>query len=114
MPCNSTSAGCPYDSLNVGLTEPANPESPAPVAPSVGANPAPDAAYQDSQTAGNYCDGGLAVPARSDSTKGAGPATSRCSWSKPNSDRLTFACNQGGPDPGATWRVSSADAGASA
>ena len=59
MPCNSTSAGCPYDSLNVGLTEPANPESPAPVAPSVGANPAPDAAYQDSQTAGNYCDGGL-------------------------------------------------------
>jgi hypothetical protein len=59
MPCNSTSAGCPYDSLNVGLTEPMNPESPAPVAPSVGGNPAPEAAYQDSTTASNYCDAGL-------------------------------------------------------
>jgi hypothetical protein len=58
-PCNSTSAGCPYDSLNVGLTEPANEESPTPVAPSVGADPAPESAYQDSATAGNYCDSGL-------------------------------------------------------
>jgi hypothetical protein len=58
-PCNSTPAGCYYDSLNVGLTEPANPEKPEPVAPSVGADPAPEDAYQDSATASNYCDGGV-------------------------------------------------------
>lgn len=58
-PCNSTTAGCPYDSLNVGLTEPANEEKPEPVAPSVGADPAPEAAYQNSTTAGNYCDKGI-------------------------------------------------------
>jgi hypothetical protein len=58
-PCNATTAGCPYDSLNVGLTEPANEASPEPVAPSVGADPAPESAYQNSTTAGNYCDKGL-------------------------------------------------------
>ena len=31
-PCNATTAGCPYDSLNVGLTEPANEAKPEPVA----------------------------------------------------------------------------------
>ncbi|HEY0517035.1 MAG TPA: hypothetical protein VGD00_07935 [Solirubrobacteraceae bacterium] len=57
--CNSTTAGCPYDSLNVGLTEPLNAEEPAPVAPSVGSDPAPEVAYQDSTTAANYCDAGI-------------------------------------------------------
>jgi hypothetical protein len=58
-PCFTTSAGCFYDSLNVGLTEPADENAPAPVPPSVGANPAPESAYQNSTTAGNYCDKGL-------------------------------------------------------
>jgi hypothetical protein len=57
-PCNATTAGCPYDSLNVGLTEPVNELSPTPVPPSVGADPIPESAYQNSVTAGNYCDGG--------------------------------------------------------
>lgn len=57
--CNSTTAGCPYDSLNVGLTEPANEVTPEPVPPSVGADPAPESAYQNSVTAGNYCDKGI-------------------------------------------------------
>ena len=49
-PCNATSAGCGYDSLNVGLdgTTP----------PSVGVNPDLDDAYWNTQTAANYCDGG--------------------------------------------------------
>jgi hypothetical protein len=61
-PCNATTAGCPYDSLNVGLTEPTKfnvKEEPEPVPPSVGSDPAPESAYQNSQTAGQYCDKGL-------------------------------------------------------
>jgi hypothetical protein len=58
-PCNATTAGCPYDSLNVGLTEPANEAKPEPVAPTVGADPAPESAYQNSMTAANYCDSGI-------------------------------------------------------
>jgi hypothetical protein len=53
QPCNSDPQGCPYDSLNVGLTEAPN------VAPTVGTDPAPEDAYQNSQTAGQYCDNGL-------------------------------------------------------
>jgi hypothetical protein len=62
QPCNSTEAGCPYDSLNVGLTEPTKfnaKEEPEPVPPSVGSDPAPEDAYQNSQTAEQYCDKGL-------------------------------------------------------
>ncbi|HEX4187277.1 MAG TPA: hypothetical protein VHY83_05205 [Solirubrobacteraceae bacterium] len=59
QPCTTTTEGCPYDSLNIGLTEPANEANPEPVAPSVGADPAPESAYHDSATAGNYCDKGL-------------------------------------------------------
>jgi hypothetical protein len=58
-PCSTTTAGCFYDSLNIGLTEPANEEKPEPVAPSVGADPAPESAYHNSATAGNYCDKGV-------------------------------------------------------
>ncbi len=58
-PCTTSSGGCYYDALNVGLTEPPNEASPTPVAPSVGADPAPEDAYHDSQTASNYCDMGL-------------------------------------------------------
>jgi hypothetical protein len=46
--CNATSAGCPYDSLNVGLGPTVN----------VGSEPFPGTAYQDSVTGGQYCDGG--------------------------------------------------------
>jgi hypothetical protein len=46
--CFSTSQGCGYDSLNVGLTAP----------PSVGTLPRPDDAYWNTMTAANYCDGG--------------------------------------------------------
>lgn len=62
QPCNSTEAGCPYDSLNVGLTEPTKfnaKEEPEPVPPSVGSDPAPEDAYQNSVTAEQYCDKGL-------------------------------------------------------
>ena len=45
-PCNSSSAGCGYDSLNVALTGP----------PSVGSDPLPNDAYLDSNYAGSYCD----------------------------------------------------------
>jgi hypothetical protein len=61
-PCDSEPQGCPYDSLNVALTEPklnGKEEAEGPVPPSVGADPAPEDAYQDSTTAGNYCDMGL-------------------------------------------------------
>ena len=52
QPCNSEpNGGCPYDSLNVGLTEETG--------PSVGSDPAPAGVYHNSQTAGNYCDGGI-------------------------------------------------------
>jgi hypothetical protein len=60
--CNSEPQGCPYDSLNVGLTEPTSfniKNEPEPVPPSVGVDPAPEDAYQNSQTAGQYCDNGL-------------------------------------------------------
>ncbi|HEV7586109.1 MAG TPA: hypothetical protein VGO14_10045 [Solirubrobacteraceae bacterium] len=58
-PCNATLAGCPYDSLNIALTEPANEEAPEAVAPSVGTDPAPESAYHNSVTAGQYCDKGV-------------------------------------------------------
>jgi hypothetical protein len=58
QPCNSSPAGCPYDSLNVGLTSPPNEAEPTPVPPSVGADPLPEAAYQNSLTPSNFCDGG--------------------------------------------------------
>ena len=47
-PCHATSAGCPYDSLNVAVTAP----------PSVGSDPTPDGAYLNSTTADSYGDGG--------------------------------------------------------
>ncbi len=61
-PCNSTTAGCPYDSLNIGLTEPTKfnaKEEPEPVPPSVGSDPAPEDAYHNSTTPENYCDKGI-------------------------------------------------------
>lgn len=47
-PCYTSSGGCIYDSLNVGLTAP----------PSVGSDPLPDDAYQSSTWGGAYCDNG--------------------------------------------------------
>ncbi len=49
--CYSESGGCGYDSLNVGLVDPA-------VTQSAGTNPAPDDAYLDSSHGPFYCDGG--------------------------------------------------------
>ncbi|HYW72835.1 MAG TPA: hypothetical protein VE961_17555 [Pyrinomonadaceae bacterium] len=51
QPCSSTVQGCPYDSLNVALVNPA-------LTQSVGVNPAPSDAYFNTQTAFWYCDGG--------------------------------------------------------
>jgi hypothetical protein len=48
--CYSSSAGCPYDSLNIGL---------APVV-KVGSKPFPNTVYQNAVFAGDYCDNGLA------------------------------------------------------
>jgi hypothetical protein len=51
QPCSATLEGCPYDSLNVALVDPA-------ATLTVGVNPAPDDAYFNTQTAFLYCDGG--------------------------------------------------------
>jgi hypothetical protein len=45
-PCYTSSAGCGYDSLNVGLWDP----------PTVGSTPLPADAYLNSATPGQYCD----------------------------------------------------------
>lgn len=50
QPCDSTSAGCPYDSLNVGLED----ETGA----TVGNQPLPEDAFLNSTWSGAYCDGG--------------------------------------------------------
>ena len=47
-PCYTSSGGCGYDSLNVGVTAP----------PSVGTDPLPVDAYLNSSYGGSYCDGG--------------------------------------------------------
>jgi hypothetical protein len=49
--CYTSSGGCPYDSLNIGLAQ---------VAPTVGTDVFPDGVYQNSPLAGAYCDGGTA------------------------------------------------------
>lgn len=49
-PCYTSSGGCPYDALNVGLSS----------AVRVGSKPHPDTAYLDSSWSGAYCDGGTA------------------------------------------------------
>lgn len=46
--CNTTSGGCFYDSLNIGLAYP----------PSVGTAPLPDSIYQYSNNGSVYCDNG--------------------------------------------------------
>lgn len=51
QPCTSTVEGCPYDSLNVALVNPA-------ITQTAGVNPAPSDAYFNTQTASWYCDGG--------------------------------------------------------
>lgn len=54
--CHSSSGGCGYDSLNVGVSQ-------EPTAPSVGSDPYQGTIYQDIVNAGyenDYCDGGAA------------------------------------------------------
>lgn len=53
--CQSTEAGCPYDSLNVAVREAGE------GGPSLGSDPAPADAYINSTTAGNYCENEAAV-----------------------------------------------------
>jgi hypothetical protein len=50
-PCNTGPGGCPYDYLNLGLSE----DSPQ---ITVGSNPLPGTVYWNTPIAGNYCDGG--------------------------------------------------------
>jgi hypothetical protein len=54
-PCDFEERGCPYDSLNVAV------HSKGEGGPTVGSNPAPDDAYINSTTAGNYCENEAAV-----------------------------------------------------
>jgi hypothetical protein len=56
-PCVSTTAGCPYDSLNVGVGD-GDTTTPA-GEPTVGTQPTPDDAYVNSTWTGAYCDGSL-------------------------------------------------------
>ena len=51
QPCSSTVEGCPYDSLNVALVDPA-------ITLTAGSNPSPNDAYFSTLTAFWYCDGG--------------------------------------------------------
>jgi len=51
--CHSTTEGCGYDSLNVGLTQ--DPDN-----LNVGADTYPGYVWWNTQTAGDYCDGGVA------------------------------------------------------
>jgi uncharacterized membrane protein YgcG len=53
QPCDLTVAGCPYDSLNVAL-------STDPTDLSAGSDPNTGAVFQNTATASNYCDGGIA------------------------------------------------------
>ncbi len=56
-PCVSTSGGCPYDSLNVGVGDG---DTSTPLGePTVGSQPTPDDAYLNSSWDGAYCDGSL-------------------------------------------------------
>lgn len=52
-PCNSTSAGCFYDSLNIALSQ-------DPTNVSVGTDTQPGTVFQNSSLAGEYCDAGAA------------------------------------------------------
>jgi hypothetical protein len=52
-PCFTSSAGCGYDSLNVGLDN-----TGTPLAPSVGSDPNPNDAYLNSSWSGAYCGAG--------------------------------------------------------
>jgi hypothetical protein len=56
--CETGPGGCPFDFLNMGLTEPPNPASPTPVPPSVGTDPLLESVYQNTLSGPNYCDGG--------------------------------------------------------
>jgi hypothetical protein len=47
QPCDSTAAGCPYDSLNLALSPSVR----------VGSKPFPDTVFQNTITPGNLCDG---------------------------------------------------------
>jgi hypothetical protein len=54
-PCGAFNPSrCAYDALNVGVTEPANEESPEPVNPSVGSDPLPAYDYVNSSWAAMY------------------------------------------------------------
>jgi len=71
-------ASGPYNSLNFGLAQ---------VAPSTGSNPFPDTAYWNTQTPGNYADGGAA---------GVGVFRRDTSWT-PYSGAITFALSPPAP-----------------
>jgi Putative Ig domain len=51
--CHSTSEGCGYDSLNIGLSD-------EPASPSVGTDPNPGTIFWDTTYGGDYCDNGAA------------------------------------------------------
>jgi hypothetical protein len=79
--CHATVAGCGYDSLNVGLSQ-------DPTNVSVGSDPNPGTLYWNTQTAGNYCDGGA-----------GGTGTFRIDGAA-----NTSTCSDGGANTG--WAVS--------
>ena len=79
--CHAAVSGCGYDSLNVGLSNDPNNVS-------VGSDPNPGTVYWNTQTAGNYCDGGA-----------GGTATFRIDGAA-----NTSTCSDGGASTG--WAVS--------
>ena len=52
-PCEATTQGCPYDSLNIALSQ-------DPTNVTVGSDPLPGTVFQNSPNGSEYCDGGAA------------------------------------------------------
>lgn len=61
--CYTTTAGCPYDSLNIGLSTETD--------VTAGSDPNPGTVWQNSPIAGEYCDGGTVNTFRLDSPTSA-------------------------------------------
>ena len=91
-PCSSTSQGCGYDSLNVGVQDGFT--TPAGTPPSPGTFPRPDDAYYNSATPVTIATAARVASTCSAWTPGAGPASSRCSRSTRPTNRRARRANR--------------------
>ena len=56
QPCNGSSGGCGYDSLNVAVSQDGGPNNNV----TIGTDPNPNTVFWNTATPSNYCDGGAA------------------------------------------------------